>query len=369
MNLSKSVVTPAIGNTTIDWVRILRSVPKNSISLKFLSRILTVGTISLVSAPFQLYEYLRLHKKIQKTVLDESPVFILGHWRSGTTFLHNALCQDPQFAYITTLQSLFPHSYLTNPFFSYLARIAMPPTRPMDDMKIYLGSPQEEEMAMVNLGPYSLYHIWHFPNQTQAFYKHVAKFEDINPRQKRQWIKNYLFLLKSAAFRASKSRLALKNPTNTCRIPTLLELFPNAKFIYIYRHPTEVYASTKKLYKRIVPIFQLQDFDFESVRKNIIWIYKDLLNSYLHDKALIPDGNLIEVRYEDFINAPMQHLAEIYRQLALPGFKASTANFEAYCNANQKNKKSRYEVQKEELKEIHREWQFAYEHFGYAFEH
>lgn len=365
MNLDNSPLTPAIGNRLIDWIRILRSVPKQSISLKFLNRILTVGTISLVSAPFQLYETLRLHKKIKNTKLDDSPVFIIGHWRSGTTFLHNALCQDKQFGYITTLQSLFPHSYLTNPVFSSLAKIAMPPTRPMDDMKIYLNSPQEEEMAMVNLGPNSLYHIWHFPDQTQALYKQVAKFDAPNLKQKQQWIKNYLFLLKNAAYRSSKPRLALKNPTNTSRIPTLLALFPNAKFIYIYRHPTEVYVSTKKLYRRIVPIFQLQDFDFEMIRKNIIWIYKDLVTSYLNDRHLIPENNLVEVRYEEFIGNPLQHLEHIYSKLDIPNFKQNKTAFASYLNANKKEKKGKPDLTSEELKEIQKEWAFAYEHFGY----
>lgn len=366
MNLNNSPVTPAIGNSLIDWIRILRSVPAKSISLKFLNRILTVGTISLVSTPFQVYEHFRLRKKIANAALDESPVFIIGHWRSGTTFLHNALCQDDQFGYITTLQSLFPHSYLTNPFFSSLAKIAMPPTRPMDDMKIYLGSPQEEEMAMVNLGPNSLYHIWHFPDQTKAFYKQIAKFEAPDQKQKKQWIKNYLFLLKNAAYRSSKPRLALKNPTNTSRIPTLLELFPNAKFIFIYRHPTEVYASTKKLYRKIVPIFQLQNFDFEMIRKNIIWIYKDLMTSYLNDRHLIPEKNLIEVKYEDFTKEPLQHLAQIYTQLDIPHFEANQATFEAYFNSHKKGKKGKYKLTEEELKEIHNEWAFAYKHFGYC---
>lgn len=365
MNLNNSPVTPAIGNSLIDWIRILRSVPKQSISLKFLYRILTVGSISLVSTPFQVYESLRLGKKIKNTVLNDSPVFIIGHWRSGTTFLHNALCHDQQFGYITTLQSLFPHSYLTNPVFSNLAKFAMPPTRPMDDMKIYLNSPQEEEMAMVNLGPYSLYHIWHFPDQTKSLYKQIAKFEAHDKKQKSNWTKNYLFLLKNAAYRSSKPRLALKNPTNTSRIPTLLELFPNAKFIFIYRHPTEVYASTKKLYRKIVPIFQLQDFDFEMVRENIIWIYKDLMTSYINDRQFIPEDNLIEVKYENFIQEPLENLAKIYAHLGIPNFEMNRDRFEAYFSKNKKRSKKKYDLTKEELKEIKAEWAFAYDLFGY----
>ena len=365
MNLSNSPVTPAMGNTLNGWIQILKSVPSKSISLKFFTRILTVGAISTVSAPFQWYEHLVLNKKIKNTVLDESPVFIIGHWRSGTTFLHNALAQDKQFGYINTLQSLFPHSYLTNPFFPYLVKISMPPTRPMDDMKLYLESPQEEEMAMVNLGPNSLYHVWHFPDQMRNVYKQIVKFEGINKKQKKQWIENYLFLLKNAAYRSSTSRLVLKNPSNTSRIPTLLELFPNAKFIFIYRHPLEVYASTKKLYKRIVPIFQLQDYNFEMIRKNIIWIYKDLMKSYFKDKVLIPEHNLIEVKYEDFIQQPFSYTKQIYTQLGIPGFQENQDKYEVFFEKNKKGQKKKYELPNEEFTEIRGELDFAYQYFGY----
>ena len=36
------------------------------------------------------------------------PVFILGHWRSGTTLFHNLLALDEQFAYPAHLPGLEP---------------------------------------------------------------------------------------------------------------------------------------------------------------------------------------------------------------------------------------------------------------------
>src|SRR5206468_56934 len=40
------------------------------------------------------------------------PLFILGHWRSGTTHLHNLLDLDPQFACPNLLQALNPLTFL-----------------------------------------------------------------------------------------------------------------------------------------------------------------------------------------------------------------------------------------------------------------
>ena len=43
----------------------------------------------------------------------EAPLFILGHYRSGTTHLHNLLALDPQFAAPTFFQALNPHTFLS----------------------------------------------------------------------------------------------------------------------------------------------------------------------------------------------------------------------------------------------------------------
>lgn len=48
----------------------------------------------------------------------KDPVFIIGHWRSGTTFIHNVLSKDPQFGYCSTYQTVFPHLMLCGRPFS-----------------------------------------------------------------------------------------------------------------------------------------------------------------------------------------------------------------------------------------------------------
>ena len=48
---------------------------------------------------------------IAKTEMPD-PVFILGHWRSGTTLLHGLMAQDDQFAYPRIYQVSNPHSFL-----------------------------------------------------------------------------------------------------------------------------------------------------------------------------------------------------------------------------------------------------------------
>jgi hypothetical protein len=42
---------------------------------------------------------------------------------------------------------------------------------------------------------------------------------------------------------ASPKPLLIKSPVHTARVRTWLKLFPGAKFIYIHRHPLEVFKS------------------------------------------------------------------------------------------------------------------------------
>ncbi len=353
-------LTPAIGNRFSGWLRLLQAYPGET-SSKYWLRLLTVSSITFLSTPFQWYEDRRLRRRLRETQIHPAPVFIIGHWRSGTTFLHNLLSQDEQFGYVTTVQSIFPHSFMTNALYPYLTDKIMPPTRPMDDMRLYMQSPQEEEMAMVNYGPHSYYHAWHFPRRIREIYNRMVKLEGLSDKERQNWERAYLALLTKTTLHHGGKRLLLKSPSNTARINALLELFPDARFLFIYRDPLEVYPSTQKLYRNVLPVFQLQDYDFQQVKKDIIWIYKDLMQTYLDERTLVPQHQLYEVSYEDMVNHPMEHLAAMYNRFELGDFSSVSKQFEQYLNKQQikSYQKSEYDIPEEEIRELKREWGFA----------
>lgn len=361
MYKGSSFYTPALGGRFSDWLRFLRRAPDHPIAPKFWLRILGVGLISFLSTPFQWYETWRLRKKLRALQLDPEPVFIIGHWRSGTTYLHNLLSLDDQFGYVTTLQGIFPHSFQTNFIYPYLTNVLLPPTRPMDNMKIYLHSPQEEEIALVNSGPYSFYHLWHLPEQMRDWYRYAIKFEGMKAREKREWKAIYIDLLKRAAVFSGKTRLLLKNPPHTARIPVLLEMFPHARFIFIHRDPKEVYGSTKKLHGRVMPLFNLQPIVADQVHRDILYVYRDMIATYLRDRDLIPPGQLVEVAYPDLVNHPMDELERIYRTLNLGDFDLQADRFARYVESKKGYRKSTYEYTASEMRELEEQLHFIEE--------
>ena len=130
---------------------------------------LTKAVCRLLSllAPVQDRRYGRL-LETGKPLRD--PVFILGHWRSGTTFVHNIFAQDKSFGYTTTYQTVFPHLMLFGqPFFKKTMGWLMPDKRPTDNMELAPDLPQEEEFALSNMMPYSFYDFWFFPKRWQEY--------------------------------------------------------------------------------------------------------------------------------------------------------------------------------------------------------
>src|SRR5262245_1259036 len=97
------------------------------------------------------------------------PIFIIGHWRSGTTFLHELLARDPAFAAPSTYECICPgHFHLTEWLFARFDYL-IPATRPMDDMKLSWRTPQEDEFALLNMGLPSPYQELAFPNHRRRW--------------------------------------------------------------------------------------------------------------------------------------------------------------------------------------------------------
>ncbi len=362
-NINKTGVVSIIGATWSIW---WRYISQFRWEWKYFGKILLVTLVVIVGFPFRLWEKFRVGKQIQNTKIDESPVFILGHWRGGTTLLHNLLSKDPQFGYVTYLQGLFPHAFLASNFFRWFATRIMPSKRPMDNMEIDTESPQEEELALIAQSGHSLYNMWIAPEKQNEIWNDYALFK--NKEIKNKWSKGYLDLLKTATLNFQGKRLVLKNPPNTMRIPYLLEQFPNAKFIFIYRNPYKVYASTYKLYRDVINFFQLHDEDESFIDQNILRIYKEMNEAYQKNKNLIPQENLIEIKFEDFVKNKEEGLKNIYQKLDLGDFKNVESIYQKYLLTIQNHKKNKLNTDKEVLKKVNDNWSFAFKEFNYEME-
>ncbi|MCD6223140.1 MAG: sulfotransferase [Thermoplasmata archaeon] len=332
------------------------------ISLKYVPRAIYITLLSAITAPFRIIEEKKYKAKIMKQ--EPQPIFIIGHFRSGTTYLHYLMSHDANMSYVSTFETMVPSNFLFfSQFFKKLLSSSLPETRPMDSVRMAPDYPYEEEYGVANLSPYSFYHGWYFPKKMREYFDKYVLFKDKKIAEK--WKQVYSYLLKKVVYKEGKERILLKNPPNTARIKELIDLYPDAKFIHIYRNPYEVFFSTKKLYEGIMPLFALQNYDMEEIEENIFYFYKAMYEKFFKEQHLIKEENYIEIKYENFIKSPLKTLEEIYRTLDMPGFEDSKNRFKNYI-ARQKNYKPRnYKISKEYKERIYEHWKVTIDKWGY----
>jgi len=200
-----------------------------------------------------------------------------------------------------------------------------------------------------------------------AFYNRYVGMDDVHQNSIKEWEKAYLYLLKKLTFFWKGKRLILKNPSNTARIKLLLGIFPNAKFIHIYRNPYNVFFSMLKFMIKVLPRYCVQNpIKKEEMEEMIFDVYSRLYKKYFEEKALIPEKNLVEVRYENFIQQPLNELERIYGGLGLEGFEDNKKAFEDYIVTQSRIKTSKYNPDKEIKEKIYNNWKFAFDKLGYG---
>ena len=229
------------------------------------------GIMTFISA-FDVIRSRQLEKRI---TIEKPPVFIIGHWRSGTTFLHNLLSCMSDAAYPTTFHTVFPNNlFAFKGIIKWFMQFFLPKKRPVDEVKMDSSNPQEEEMALGNAFFFSYYYWFYFPKEYDKIAERFLFVEHITEEEKDQFTKNYLRFIKRTMMNTGGSRYISKNPPNTTRIPILLNMFPDAKFIYLSRDPYETLVSTFRFCKAFLKTLQLQEVSDDDLWKIVINTYR-----------------------------------------------------------------------------------------------
>ena len=359
---------PLAFGSFLSWLKLIQI--SKGIDRQYIPRFLFVTLSTFLTSPLRVYERIRYGSAIRGTTIHPSPIFILGHWRTGTTHLHNLICQDGNLGYLSTFQAFSPGLSLVGEktFKKPLARIAgkRHPTREIDNIPLSLDAPEEQDLAVANLSPYSFLHLYTFPKQAPFFFERYALFQNLPEQEFLEWKEIYLTIMRKATLSAGGKRLVIKNCADSGRIKTLLDLFPGAKFIHICRNPYDVFRSTRFLYRTVLPRSQVQEVSPEQVEAYILRFYALLMKKFLADKALIPRGNLVEVRFEDLETEPLDQLRKIYSGLGLTGFAQAEPAFRAYIDSVTGYQKNKHTASDEIIDKVNQNWPFAFDEWGYT---
>jgi hypothetical protein len=340
---------------------------ENTIDSLYRFRARKIEWMSLLLLSARLSQELLFKKKVRRLSLDGHPtVFILGLWRSGTTHLHYMMARDSQFGYLNNHQAFtFNMSLLSLDRLNRILSIFVPGRRPQDNVRVTLDDPAEEEQAFSTMSSHSSIHSFYFPKNQRYFNKYHL-FNNISEVEKKRWQEDYLFLLKNISYYSKKRSLLLKNPHNTGRVKELLELFPDAKFIFIHRDPFTVYRSTKKLYMQMINSQMLQFVSRKEIEELILENNAKILDKYLAERELIPSGNLVEIGFKELENNPLGTMESMYNNLGLDGFEAARPAIASYLASVKDYEKNLYFPLSAEVEtKLRHRWHFWFKEFDY----
>eukprot|EP00049_Salpingoeca_infusionum_P022154 m.5418 g.5418 ORF g.5418 m.5418 type:complete len:387 (-) comp4972_c0_seq1:290-1450(-) len=280
----------------------------------FWFKLVIVSFLAILGSIFTWFDELMTAGPVSKTKF-EDPVFVLGAHRSGTTYLHTLLSMDPKLTFPTTHQVGFPTSFNTPQPWRYFT----PNKRPMDNATFGPDSPQEEEYAMFYETGYSWYTGIVFDYRADSYLpSFTMDKESVGEEMKETYANTWIKFLKRVTYANGQRRLVLKTPTHTSKIPLILELFPNAKFIFIHRDPYRTYRSSVHLHEKLLPLLTLGALPTEEqTKQKTITDMAFILNTYLETKQLIPKGNLVEIGFDDLMTHPLESVRAAYEELGL----------------------------------------------------
>lgn len=347
----------------LKWIRLLYE--NKGVSRAKIFEAIKITFFSILATPFIILDHLAVAIKKPSLKFDDEPVFIIGHWRSGTTFLHYLMAKDPNFGFLSLYQAFIPNiTTIGGKLFKKLFNPLVPGKRPQDNIEVSIDLPAEEENAISTFAMESASHSFWFP-QNEKYYNTYSLFEGTTDAERKKWTKAYQRLMTKIAIAFPGKKPLIKNPHNSGRIEELLRLYPNAKFIHIYRNPLKVLPSTHLMYEKVVRTQFLQEFTEEELQDKIFYYYKSSMKKLFQEITQIPKNNLYHLKFEDFETNPLSELEVIYKQFGLTHFEEVLPLFSEYVNSKKSYKKNNHKESPIQTERILSECKFAFTELGY----
>ena len=320
----------------------------------------------LARLPFTTLERHYVAGRLRRAPPIAPPVFIVGHWRSGTTHLYNLMSQA-DFGFVPPLAAGLPWDLfgLVRLFRPLLER-ALPADRFIDSIPVTPTSPQEDEIALANMTTLSYYHGLYFPRRFAAAFGRGLFFDGCTPEEIAAWQRCQRSFLAKLALAQPGRRLLIKNPAYTARLIMLHEMFPGAKFIHIHRNPTEIFDSMRNFYDKLLRELALQAYGHIDIDQHILATFARMMDRHLAEALTLPEGSYAEVAYQELVADPMAALAAIYDRLGLEGFEAARPHFVAYLNSVRDYRTNRYDTTARSAALVEAHWGRFLDHWGYA---
>ena len=298
-----------------DWFRLLRA-HRFRVDPPFWPRAVLATLGCAITSCLARLEHLCTRGEVDPE-LWEKPVFILGLPRSGTSHLFELLAQSPQLCFPTRFDAFKPHTFLFLRRAGLFAVLNKLPRfkRVMDNVRIGWGSPEEDVVALTVLTSLGERINQVFPrdrtNQGSSG-AHAAG----HPGENLELLRSLRAFSRKLVLLHSR-RVLLKSPGHIGRVREILEVFPEAKFVTIFRNPLHQMASLHDMRHSGNPFWCALQWPAPAPRAPRFEVFGMRLRRYFDARPLIPAGNLVELTFEELVSDRVRTITRICTALDL----------------------------------------------------
>ena len=288
----------------------------------------------------------------------EKPLFVIGLPRSGTTFLFNLLCQDPNSVWIKHWELCLPPQHLYGDRLSQEEKHRLIQSCRQDLWLFKFLVPHIEKVHPVDItGPDECSYLLHrgFVNPLFAVYANIPTYL--------QWIEStwlkdekasidlyqyYCQQIQILQYRNNhnsrgkdRTHWVFKSPVHITSLDSILTVFPDACFVHIHRDPLETVPSNCSLIAMMRGIFSDDVFLEDIGHQWLEWLSKAAKNvrTIRQDN---PDMNITDIEYDQFINNPVATIREVYQRFDYAFPKTLEETLRRYILDHPKGKHGRH---------------------------
>jgi hypothetical protein len=291
----------------------------------------------------------------------ESPVFIVANPRSGTTFLHRLMSLDTQFFHLKLYHTLFPSVSLIRLFHfldaldGALGNALRGVTRLVERLAFdgwddihrigFRRAEEDEALFVLNLLTPALYLLLHEIDEVP-----LPGYLDDAPRDLRDRVIRYYrdSVTRIAEAEQAEGRLLEKSVLIGGRLQTMLEVYPDARFVHLVRHPYRAIPSFVSMFRSTWYAVSPSIPDDGPQTRRLTELGIDYYRR-LHDVASeFDDDRVRTVMFADLVGDPVETLEGIYDWLDTPLTDTFRASVEQEL-ANPAKHKSNHEYSLEQF--------------------
>jgi len=256
----------------------------------------------------------------------DEPVFIVGNFRSGTTFLHRLLTKDDQSTSFTSWELYMAPSVVGRKFSQWLMKINNAVGNPArwvihlfnrivekEAVMHKIGLDEVEEDGQVLFQVWSSFDLLAFFPFPKLIRKYIYYDDQVPADVKKRDMEYYSELVKKHIYSHDGRRYISKNPSYSPKVKTLHQYFPDAKFINIVRNPLQVIPSTISLYSKHCKTYGNPENEY-NLQESVIEHSKHwYLYPHQYLKTL-PQDQYIQILYKDLVADPEGTIRDIYQR-------------------------------------------------------